>query len=334
MSLLSLIIPIYNSKKSLRECLNSALNQSINDIEIICIDDGSTDSSAAILDEYIKRDSRVTVIHQRNAGPATARNAGLKAAQGKYIAFMDSDDWISPNIYSCSLPLFVNNVDTVVFSVNIFGEKDRSMEKYFQQKFHGPLNINGDVILNTPISSCNKIYRKDVIDKYDIRFPEGLFYEDNFFHWKYMMHANKAHFLRDKLYNYRIRENSIIRQMKSKSYKVDDHFLVCLKIFETMQKDNLLEQYGESFTGFFRHCLGVVCANTDDARRSLRVAREIWKKIDIPTSNDIICSLQNENYDRVLKWINYSFCEKIFSMKKRYGKKVVTLCGMQFLLSK
>ncbi|MDR2268468.1 MAG: glycosyltransferase [Holosporaceae bacterium] len=332
MPLLSLIIPIYNSREYLRECLNSAVNQSIKDIEIICINDGSTDDSATILDEYSKSDPRIIVIYQQNAGPAAARNAGLKAAQGKYIAFMDSDDWISHNIYSHSLPLFKDNVGAVIFNANIFGEEDKPMEKYFRQKFHALLNMNSDVILNTPTCTWNKIYRKDIIDKYDIRFPDGLLYEDNFFHWKYLTHASSVYFLKEKLYNYRIRENSIIRQMKSKFHKVDDHFLVCLKIFESIQKDNLTEQYKKSFTAFFKHCLGVVCANTDDTRRSLNIAREIWAKIDIPTNNDIICSLQNENYDHVLKWINYSFWEKIFSIKKRYGKKVITLCGVQFPL--
>ncbi|MDR3151609.1 MAG: glycosyltransferase [Holosporaceae bacterium] len=330
---LSLIIPIYNGSQYLRECLNSAVNQLVWDIEIICINDGSTDNSAVVLDEYSRSYSRITVINQQNAGPGVARNVGLNAASGKYIAFMDSDDWIFPNIYSCSLPLFEDDVDMVIFDVNIFGGNDNPMKKYFRQKFRGPIEINGDVILNTPTCPWNKIYRKDIIDKYDIRFPDGLLYEDNFFHWKYMMHASKAYFLSEKLYNYRIRENSIIRQMKSKSSKVNDHFLVCLKIFESMQKDNLKEQYKESFTGFFKHCLGVVCTNTDDIRRSLDVARETWGKIDMHTNDDIMCSLQNGNYTHILKWINYSFCEKIFSIKKRYGRKVITLCGMQFPLS-
>ena len=95
----SVIVPVYNTEKYLAECVNSILAQTLRDIEVILVDDGSTGSSPAMCDAYAEKDSRVKVIHKVNGRAATARNAGMKIAQGEYIAFVDSDDWISPDMY-------------------------------------------------------------------------------------------------------------------------------------------------------------------------------------------------------------------------------------------
>ncbi|MDR2158078.1 MAG: hypothetical protein LBO02_02045, partial [Holosporaceae bacterium] len=184
--------------------------------------------------------------------------------------------------------------------------------------------------LNCPVTVWNKIYRKDIIDQYEISFPEGLLYEDNSYHWKYMTRAKNVYFLEKKLYNYRIRKNSTMGETKSKSLKVTDHLFVCLEIFEYMKKRGLQQKYQASFVNFFEHCLGIVCANTNDLQKSMETANDIWSKIDIATNNAIICALKHKNYNYVKKWIGYSFPEKLFSIKKRYGEKVITICGLQF----
>lgn len=95
----SVIVPVYNAEKYLRECVDSILGQTLSDIELILVDDGSTDSSPAICDRYAEQDARVQVIHKPNGRAASARNAGLRAASGDYVAFVDSDDWVSPKMY-------------------------------------------------------------------------------------------------------------------------------------------------------------------------------------------------------------------------------------------
>jgi hypothetical protein len=200
-------------------------------------------------------------------------------------------------------------------------------------KFRGNLKINGDVILKSAVPPWNKIYFRDIVSKYEISFSEGLLYEDNSFHWKYMLQAKNVYFLEKKLYNYKIRKNSIMHQTKSKSPRVKDHFLICLEIFNYMKKYDLLEKYGEALPLFFEHCLGVALANTDDPLRSAKTARDVWSKIRIPNSIDIIRSLEDENYDHLIKWISYSSVEKIFSLKNRYGKKVLALFGCQISIS-
>lgn len=330
MPLISVIIPIYNVDRYLKECLDSVINQTFEDIEIICINDGSTDNSCAVLEEYAKKNSKIVVVNQENKGQSVARNVGLQVARGKYISFVDSDDFINTDMYESLIPFMSGDVNLVVFDVNVFGEQDNSMNKYFRMKFCGEVNIDGNAIFRCPVTPWNKIYRKDIIEKYEILFPEKLHYEDNSFHWKYMMHAKKAYFLKKKLYNYRIRKNSIIGETKSKNSKVTDHFILCLEIFEYMKKYGLEQEYQTSFVKFFEHCIGVVCANTKNLRKSMKIANEIWSKINISSDNNIICALQHKDYDYVIKWIGYSFLEKMCSVKKRYGRKVITICGHQF----
>jgi glycosyltransferase involved in cell wall biosynthesis len=327
--LISVIVPVYNAQHYLGECLDSIINQTFKDIEIICVNDGATDSSVKILTEYARKDPRITIISQKNKGPATARNVGLKASKGKYISFVDSDDRIDAKTFASAISFLEDGLDLVIFQVNVFGEH-KSMQKYFRTSFQGKLNMCGDIIVNSQVSSCNKIYKKDIIDKYKISFPDGLFYEDNAFHWKYLMHARNAYFLPEKFYNYRIRKNSTMDMTKSRLLNVSDHFWVCLEIFEYMKKYNLLEKYSSSFVEFFRHCLGIVCANSDNLLKSLELANDIWSKINIATKNSIICALRDKNYDYVTNWMGYGFVEKLFSIKKRRGEKVLTICGMQY----
>ncbi|EKY29021.1 glycosyltransferase family 2 protein [Clostridium celatum] len=97
--IISVIVPVYNVEKYLKRCVDSILNQEMKEIEVILVNDGSTDSSASICDEYVRRDSRIKVIHKKNSRVAAARNDGIRLASGKYISFIDSDDWIESNMY-------------------------------------------------------------------------------------------------------------------------------------------------------------------------------------------------------------------------------------------
>ncbi|MDR2766288.1 MAG: glycosyltransferase [Holosporaceae bacterium] len=331
MSLISVIVPVYNVEKYLSKCLESILSQSFLDIEVICVNDGSTDRSAAILKEYAGKDSRITVINQSNCGLAAARNAGLRGAAGRYVLFVDSDDWIHPEICATLAATIFDDLDLVVFDVKCIREDglgaNRPLEKYLRINFRGKISIDADKIMKIPVVAWNKMYRKDVIDKYQISFPEGLLHEDNSFHWKYLVRAKSAYFVPQKLYNYRIRHGSITDKIAS---KVLDHFRICLEIHEYLAKYDLLEKYWKTFEEFFLHCLGIVCRHTDDLPHALRVAQGTWSKIGMRGDGDVIRALENGDHAYVAKWINYSPCEKVFSIKNRYGQKVFTICGRQF----
>ena len=114
-ALISVIIPVYNVEEYLRECIDSVLNQTFSDFEVILVNDGSTDSSGEICDEYVEKDERVTVIHQKNGGLSVARNIGLSEANGKYVYFLDSDDYISENALATLLNIAENDSSDIVF---------------------------------------------------------------------------------------------------------------------------------------------------------------------------------------------------------------------------
>jgi len=204
---ISIIIPIYNTEKYLCECLDSVLNQTLTDIEIICINDGSTDGSLAILREYEAKDTRIKVIDKRNEGPSAARNLGLDLARGEYIQFVDSDDIIAETLCEKAYGLAIADaVDMVVFNItNNINKKNLLSFTSF------PSEKNDKIwLLKTMPGPYTKIARREVYNKYCIRFPLGVkFGEDRLVHWLVCCRSNSFSVLKESLYFYRINSNSL-----------------------------------------------------------------------------------------------------------------------------
>lgn len=222
--LISIIVPIYNAEKYLEQCLDSLIQQSYINIEIICIDDGSKDSSSEVVDKYVRRDKRVKLIRQENAGVSKTRNTGISYAQGEYIMFVDSDDWIDLNTCESVLDLIVeNNADIVMWSYvseredeknykNVFSEDlifDANMtRKMLHRRFVGLL---GEELAHPEMadSLCpvwGKLYKTSIIKKYDIHFvdlDEIGTYEDGLFNLEVFFHAKKVVYLKEHFYHYR-----------------------------------------------------------------------------------------------------------------------------------
>lgn len=196
---LSVIIPVYNAEKYLRECVDSVLGQTENDLEIILVNDGSPDSSGAIIAEYAARyPGKVTAITVENGGQGRARNFGIDAARGEFLSFIDSDDYIEPDMYALMLAAAEeNDADVVVCD----------MEKRFddgkREYVHAALQ---DAPLASAGSSSNKIFRRSTVG--DIRFPVGLWYEDFAFSAKLLMLSRKTVFVEKPLYIYRCGQTS------------------------------------------------------------------------------------------------------------------------------
>ena len=196
---LSVIIPVYNAEKYLRECVDSVLGQTENDLEIILVNDGSPDSSGAIIADYAARyPDKVTAITVENGGQGRARNFGIAAAHGEFLSFIDSDDYIEPDMYTLMLAAAEeNDADVVVCD----------MEKRFddgkREYVHAALQ---DAPLASAGSSSNKIFRRSTVG--DIRFPVGLWYEDFAFSAKLLMLSRKTVFVKKPLYIYRCGQTS------------------------------------------------------------------------------------------------------------------------------
>ena len=212
--MLSIIIPVYNSEKYLKECLTSVINQTLKDIEIICVNDGSTDNSLKILEEFGAQDSRLRIINQENQGQGYARNAGLEAAKGDYVGFIDSDDYISPDFYK---KLYSYKSDIVLTTKRRYLENGKLRNKDFKVR-----DKNSLIIKNANI--YNKIYRKDFLIKNNIKFyGKTNPAEDNYFSVKAILNADSIKIIKGGTYYYRVVEGSTIhKKFTSKDFIILD----------------------------------------------------------------------------------------------------------------
>jgi len=208
----SVIIPVYNVEKYLARCLDSVLGQSFHYIEVLCIDDGSTVSSPEILRRYADRDARIRIITQENQGVSAARNAGLDAAKGEWIAFVDSDDEVMPDIWETSLAE-VRDEDAVCFSIEELrienGKSTPVNSGYFDILFSGRQELKDEDLLSLSMAMCDKLYRRSKVEESALRFPRGLRFEDNVFVMCFFSLHRKVYFVSQKLYRYYRHESSI-----------------------------------------------------------------------------------------------------------------------------
>ena len=220
---ISVIVPVYNVEKYLSECLDSIINQTLRKIEIICVNDGSTDSSLSVLKEYASKDNRIKIIDKENEGQGYARKVGLDNANGKYILFCDSDDYYAELTAFEELYNYIEKiqVDVVIFELIRYSELN-GFYKENRDFFNPPLkkdifsysDINNLLFFRTyPVI---KIYSKQFIDSYkDWYFPKKIFYEDIPFHFQILIRA-KMSYLNKIFYVYRIRTNSVTNMMNDK----------------------------------------------------------------------------------------------------------------------
>ena len=226
--LVSLIIPVYNVEKYLKQCIDSVLAQTYQNIEIILVDDGSTDSSGDICDQYEKTDDCIKVIHQKNAGLSEARNHGMDSVTGDYVYFLDSDDWIQEEtLFSLMQRIHETNVDIVFFDSKSFEDSDKGYQipQRYIRKHDYPTN-NGLTVFEQ--MQANKefhsavplmLFRKSFLDKSNIRFYPGILYEDMLFTFEVLTKAEKVAQCKEAFYQRRYRSNSITQlKVKEKNY--------------------------------------------------------------------------------------------------------------------
>ena len=213
---ISIIVPIYNVEPYLRRCVDSLLQQTCEDFELILVDDGSPDDCGAICDEYATLDSRVRVIHKPNGGLSDARNAGLEIAQGAYIAFVDSDDWVTPDYLERMLTAMLETgADICECEVlRTSGEEATATEPGTSEVYETSEAL-GQLIYDGAFHQhvWNKLYRREVIA--DIMFPKGKTNEDEFWTYRVFGNAKKAAKISDVLYFYFQRPGSIMGETYS-----------------------------------------------------------------------------------------------------------------------
>lgn len=220
----SVIIPIYNVKDYIEECLLSVLNQTLQEIEIICIDDGTLDDSMDIIDSYAAKDERIVIFHKQNGGLSSARNAGLKIARGEYVYFLDSDDYILDNTLELLYnEMSANDLDTIFFDADSFFESEdleeqhRSYHEYYHRDaLYEDVTSGQQLFFNMQQnndfrpSACLQMNRRILLIDNNIFFEEGIIHEDNLFTMKLLLYSARAKHIPQRFYQRRVRENSIM----------------------------------------------------------------------------------------------------------------------------
>lgn len=222
--IVSIIVPAYNVDFFISDCLKSLIKQTFEDIEIICINDGSTDNTKAIILTYAEFDSRIKYIEQENQGLSAVRNKGIELAQGDYILFIDSDDWVDENFVE-TLYQNAKEYDADIATASILRHRDRIQKYRIKYDKTEVLTDLKDKLEACAIPKCcyvwNKLYKKELIKAN--RFTEGVFYEDVLWTPKILKQSNKLVTVTGTQYYYRVNKNSIVKKPQSIKKQEDSY---------------------------------------------------------------------------------------------------------------
>lgn len=290
---ISVVVPVYNVEKYLRECLDSLANQTFEDFEVICVNDGSDDSSPDILEEYASEDERFKIVSQENKGLSGARNTGMNYIKGRYLLFLDSDDWLELN----ALELLYNhanalNSEMVIFPYRYFNQETKQYEENDFTKLNmfdssvDNKNFNykniPETVFRIPHESI-KLYDVKTLKKLAVKFPEGLNYEDAYFFYKIFFKLNKVSIIRTPIYNYRIRNDSICTTGTEKSF---DIFKILTSIKNFLKEDEIYESFKDEFILFTVINLKFVYLRLDERFRD-RYLEKIKKNYEFFSLNQV-----------------------------------------------
>lgn len=255
MKTVSVVIPVYNVEKYLSECLDSVIYQTYKNLQIILVDDGSTDSSGKICDEYAEKDNRITVVHQKNAGAGVAKNTGLELIDGDYFSIIDSDDYIELDMYEKmvnSLEKYNSDIAQCLFR-NVF--VNDSFDRKYKIKGNYPKVLTSKKFLSELLYDwkyaifANKVFKTSLLK--NIRFPVGRKIDDEFFTYKLVCNAKKVVNIDNILYNYRMRKTSVMNENNSDRLIYDridcfiERYNYVSNVFPSLKKKYNLKLYDD-----------------------------------------------------------------------------------------
>lgn len=239
----SIIVPVYNTEKYLKKCLDSLVNQTIKNIEILVVNDGSSDNSQKIINEYAEKYSFVKSLIKTNGGLSDSRNYAIPYTTGEYIGFVDSDDYVEPDMYEKMYnEAKQKNLDLI--ECNFIWEYPNKIKYDIGNKY---TNIN-DFFLFGRVMVCNKLFKASIIKETNTKFPLGLRYEDIEFFYKLVPYFDKTDLLDNIFYHYMQRGNSIINEQNEKT---GDIFIILNNLITFYKNNNLYEKYKENIEYLF-----------------------------------------------------------------------------------
>ncbi len=314
----SIIVPVYKVEKYLAECLDSLIRQTLREIEILCINDGSPDASMEILQAYARKDARIRIILQRNQGLSAARNTGLARARAPYLMFCDSDDFYHPEMCEKMYRAITDSeADLAICGVETFYEDETIPQSADDQHFALPAEgkhcIDDALRIRLSVNVWNKIWRRDWVNAYDISYPVGLVYEDLYFYDLYIDHAKTIYVQPERLYTYRRRGASIVTKMitsvTNRPVYAEDLLHIFMGIYEHRKQHGRWfgkeEVFLSRFEIFFSEALGRTTTKVQRQalyEKGMNTLKSIFPKLsELP--NDIRHALINLGYPpKVRTW--------------------------------
>ena len=252
----SIIVPVYNVARYLERCLDSIRNQSRGDFEVILVPNGGRDDDLKICKKYVEMDPRFSLITLRKKGAGRARNAGIDAASSEYIMFVDGDDTVEFDFVEKMLAPVENDpsIDMVQCGVNVVWDEyidpviEKGDEEYYKMKKTGKIIVTNDLFENF-VTGILKVFRRSLINRYKIRFPNRLFNEDAYFSWSYLCCCRCVFYIENKLYNYYRRRGSIMWGFfyKKNTAHSLDHLAVVELFYDFLVQNNLFEKFKMGF---------------------------------------------------------------------------------------
>ena len=334
MSKVSIVIPVYNVEKYLRECLDSVCRQTLSDIEIICVDDGSTDQSGCILDEYAAKDDRFQIIHKKNEGYGKAMNVGMAAVTSPYVGIVESDDLIASDMYEQLYQLIeekkvdVIKADFYEFYIN---KEGRYIEEYcplmppaspYSDLYETAVNAyENDAVFRFQKYTWSGIYSTDFLRREKIVHNEtpGASYQDNGFWFQTMVKAKSVYFLNQAFYRYRIDNPNSSMYSRAKVFAVCDEYDFVHKILDEMGEQ------GRPFYGWanfirIRDCIGNIIRVSDENK--LTLARQVKKDVLAAIKADEIELGLYDNYLKIKVFDILASPEKYIEKENERREKI------------
>lgn len=328
---ISVIVPVYNTRPYLEQCLDSILTQTLTDIEIICVNDGSQDDSQSILERYIAADPRVRVMKKENGGLSSARNAGMGLARGDYIAFVDSDDFIAPNMMEALYTRAEETgADITIGDLFLYDHRSGKVKVYRDQALFARLGRKVFALEEEPaligcIGAWDRIYRRSFLQEIGARFPEGMIYEDALFTAETLVRAKRIALVPEKLYYYRKNVPGSITGTESESEKYRRDFLAIQAGIRGILEDacvskEVLCEYAVYFvSSAFVHQLNV--SDIRSFRAFFSAVRAMMRETDYQALK--VCgAAKHRRYVRYLRKNQLCRCRYYFSLRRaaRRGK--------------
>lgn len=327
--LVSIIVPVYNVEKYLDRCLKSIISQTFINFELICVNDGSTDQSGDILDKYAKKDSRIVVIHKENGGLSSARNAAFPFVNGKFVCFVDSDDWLEHEALEEYVSNMTEDVDIVISGAQIdnegaigAGETERlsALINLYSEQRNGKFRIDDKLIEQITVVAWGKLFRYDILKHYGLKFLEGRQWEDNPFTAEYLIHAKNCYFINKNLYHYVQRANSLIYRKRSQE-DLNDLLYIFDHFYKRLARFGLLKRHKKIISNRYVHWLTLASqmASSDQRERLKELATELSQNYNPEYfTNSIIVHVQNREYYLVPAFID----EKTMCFANQKGQMV------------